>query len=383
MKTTRRHFIKVTGSAGAALSLSSGITGCSFPDDAIEAWKGPASAESDPRFLALSYAILAPNPHNMQPCIIDLSKPGEIMFYCDQERLLPETDPFSRQIMIGNGCFLELLEISAKQFGYQIQIDYFPECVFPQDSINEKPVARIVFEKDQKVKPDPLFHQILKRHTNRETYDETEMTTRQLAELSNFMSSPNILFSATHEEKLREKLRKLTFEGHEAELLAPKKWQESIDVSRIGADEIRKHRDGLSFGGTFFELLGFFGIMTKSTLADTSSMAFQSGMDEFKLKADSAQAFAWLTTADNQRKTQLETGRAYVRMQLKITEMGMVLHPWSQVLQEYEEVQHLQEQFLDLVKTPKDHTVQMLVRLGFSKDSKPAPRRKIRDFILS
>ena len=34
----------------------------------------------------------------------------------DRSRLLPETDPFSRQIMMSHGTFLELLDLAARRF---------------------------------------------------------------------------------------------------------------------------------------------------------------------------------------------------------------------------------------------------------------------------
>ena len=48
------------------------------------------------------------------------------MLYCDLTRLLPETDPFSRQIMMSQGTFLELLDLAARRRGLRADIDAFP-----------------------------------------------------------------------------------------------------------------------------------------------------------------------------------------------------------------------------------------------------------------
>ena len=66
------------------------------------------SQYTDPIRRALSFAILAPNPHNRQPWVVDLKSDTEAVLTCDLQRLLPATDPISRQIVIGLGCFLEL-----------------------------------------------------------------------------------------------------------------------------------------------------------------------------------------------------------------------------------------------------------------------------------
>lgn len=101
----RRQFIRTVG-GGAALAASATIAGCSgaLPEEAIAAWQG-AGREADIRRWILSYAILAPHSHNLQSWLVDLRAPDEILLRCDRDRLLPETDPFSRQIMMSHGTF--------------------------------------------------------------------------------------------------------------------------------------------------------------------------------------------------------------------------------------------------------------------------------------
>ena len=68
----RRKFIKLAGggmvlaagAAGAGLLLGSPTFG--IPDSAVAAWRAP-EPELELRRFVLSYAILAPNPHNLQP----------------------------------------------------------------------------------------------------------------------------------------------------------------------------------------------------------------------------------------------------------------------------------------------------------------------------
>src|SRR3982751_1457725 len=110
--TRRRTFVRLLGggviaSAGAG-SLAVWSLSPEFPAEAVEIWRGPGS-EPDARKRAIAYAVTAPNPHNRQPWLLDLRTPDTITLYCDVERLLPQTDPFGRQILIGHGAFLELL----------------------------------------------------------------------------------------------------------------------------------------------------------------------------------------------------------------------------------------------------------------------------------
>ena len=52
-------------------------------------------------------------------------------------------------------------------------IALFPQSVFGADKLDNRPVARIRLTPDTAVHKNPLFAQILRRHTNRSRYDIT------------------------------------------------------------------------------------------------------------------------------------------------------------------------------------------------------------------
>src|SRR5476649_1358479 len=98
MTLSRKSFLRILGggvvvAAGAAVAIPRLDA---MPAAAVEGWSGPGAAETDPRRRALSWALLAPNPHNLQSWSVDLSQPGTIALHVDRARLLPQTDPFSR-----------------------------------------------------------------------------------------------------------------------------------------------------------------------------------------------------------------------------------------------------------------------------------------------
>ncbi len=125
---------------------------------------------------ALSWALLAPNPHNRQPWLADLSEDGAITLYVDTDRLLPHTDPFNRQITIGLGCFLELLRMAAAEDGYRTDMTLFPQGS-SATALDNRPIARIAMTADPAVERDPLFAWVFARRSNKEPFD----TTRSLA----------------------------------------------------------------------------------------------------------------------------------------------------------------------------------------------------------
>ena len=108
----RRNFIRVAG--GGLVAAAGGALAAphldAMPEEAVAGWKGPPAGEQDPRRRAIAWAILAPNPHNMQPWLVDLRQPDEVTLHVDRTRLLPQTDPFGRQVMIGQGTDAALRE---------------------------------------------------------------------------------------------------------------------------------------------------------------------------------------------------------------------------------------------------------------------------------
>ena len=117
LKVLGGGFILAAGSAGAFL-------GTRTPTKALQPWT-KAGDYTDPRMRALSYAILAPNPHNRQPWIVDLATDGQVTVWRDKDKYLPETDPFDRQLTIGMGCFLEQMAIAASQTNNKLEFDLY------------------------------------------------------------------------------------------------------------------------------------------------------------------------------------------------------------------------------------------------------------------
>ncbi|MFM7331683.1 MAG: twin-arginine translocation pathway signal protein, partial [Brachymonas sp.] len=172
----RRNFIRLVG-GGTVVAATATLSGClssAYPSQAVEAWNGPVVNESEPRRRALAYAITAPNPHNLQPWLADLREPGVITLSTDPQRILPETDPFGRQILIGHGAFIELLVIALAEQGLHAEVQLWPQGELPAQlkdwgAAIKQPVARIsVRPGGQK---DALFAHILNRHTVKENFN--------------------------------------------------------------------------------------------------------------------------------------------------------------------------------------------------------------------
>jgi hypothetical protein len=79
----------------------------------------------------------------------------------------------------------------------------------------------------------------------------------------------------------------------------------------------------------------------------------------------------------------VNAGRAYLRLQLKSTELGLQMHPLSQAPQEFAEMKPLYDQMHQLLlgRPAAQEVVQMLCRVGYCADQQHTPRRELASFV--
>lgn len=387
----RRLFIRLLGGGVVTAATAGTVSGCSsdLPSEALAAWRGPGQPPApgtDPRHWLLAHAILAPHSHNLQSWLVDLRQPDRITLYCDRSRLLPETDPFSRQMMMSQGTFLELLDLAARQLGLRADIQLFPQGEFGPAQIDQRPTALITLLPDASIRPDPLFQQVFKRRTNREAYEAREPAAEALAAIAASGVAPNTAtgFVGGAQPTQRDQHRQIAMDAWRIELETPRTILESYRYLRIGPSEINAHRDGIAINQPFVRAVTALGLFdrSKAPAPGDSNMAAQ--MKAFNAKLATTPAFFWLTTQGNSRSTQVLAGRAYARAQLAATAHGLSMHPLQQALQEYPEQAQPYAAIHQLLAAPvATHTVQMWARLGYAPPVAPAPRRGVAAHVLT
>jgi hypothetical protein len=344
-------FVVAAGGAGAAFSATR------TPHRAFAPWS-QAGGQQDARLKALSYALLAPNAHNLQPWRADLIGADRVRIWRDKTLDLPMTDPFARQLTIGMGCFLELMVMAAGEHGHLVDLALFPEG-------EDGPVAEARFLADSGHR-DPLFAHVRERRSCKEPYADRPVPAADAQALARHARI------ITDREQVAA-LRALAWEAHRIEVTTPRTNRESVELMRLGRSEIEANPDGIDLGGPLMEALMLTGVMSRAALSDPASSAFQQGLEMYEKLHAATPAFAVIVTETNDRIAQIGAGRDWMRLNLATTARGLALHPVSQALQEYPEMAGPYARAHRLL-TSEGGTVQMLGRLGYGPRVPPAPR---------
>ena len=390
----RRKFIRVLGLGTGAVALTTGIAGCghltsSFvSSDASDSygWNGPTSDIKDIRLQVLAYAILSPNPHNKQPWIIKLTGPTEFELYVDQQRLLPATAPYFRQIHIGQGTFLETASIAASGLGHDAEITISPQGTYSNTEVLNKPVARVSLTENESLVANPLFANPLSRHSNKREYNRQALTQNQVSELTRFNTDNNHNpLTLVDSPAAKKQLEQVLTQAMQIEVGNKARDEETIKMFRFNQAEVEQYRDG--FGTAQSGLSGLkrllvenFILSRESTEKDPTEFG-QQAVTMTQKTVESTATFGWITSTSNSRIDQVNVGREYCRINLKTNAMGLVQHSLSQILQEYDDMLPLQDTFKKFFNIKKSDTVQMLFRLGTAEVTQHSPRRALADII--
>lgn len=376
MSLSRRSVLSIIG-GGSILAASGFAYAASLrPATAHLPW-AQAGGYDDVRMRALSFALLAPNPHNRQPWLVDLSQPDEVVLYADTTRFLPQTDPFNRQITIGLGGFVELMRMAAAAEGYGVEVALFPEG-FDDAALDARPVMRARFGADAGIVADPLFAHVGARRSTKEAYDVARAVPDGV--LAAILAAvPGSGGSVARESY--EALRVLSHAALAVEVETPRTYRESVDLFRIGRGEVDANPDGIDFTGPLFESLRMVGLFSRDAALDTASSTYRAGMEAIFANTDTAMGHIWLVSAGNSRKDQIAAGAAWLRLNLAATAAGVAVQPLSQALQEYPEMAAL---YGDIHRklAPGGGTVQMFARIGYGPDVTPSPRWPLEAKIL-
>lgn len=383
---SRRAILKTGGAsavilggaaAGAALYANGpGLAKARAP------WSQAGQSFGDVRLDALAYAILAPNPHNRQPWMFDLVEEDRVDVYVDLGKRLPYTDPPDRQITIGFGCMLELLRMAAAEQGFRVDVTPFPDGQ-PYPRLNGNRMAQVAFVRDEAVARDPLFASVLARRSTKEPYDKRRPVEQTALDETLKAAITRLEIGGTLDAAQMKRITDLAWLAWMIEYETDLTRKESIDLMRIGNRAVVENPDGIDLGGVQMGLFKMTGIVSKEGLNEVGSQAYNIGIDMYREIIQSAMGFVWIKADENTRFSQLDAGYDWVRMNLAAQQIGLCIHPLSQMLQEFPEMAEPYEAIHKELAVERGGVVHMLGRVGYTKFPAASPRWPLESKLIS
>lgn len=306
----------------------------------------------------LSYAALAPNGHNTQPWRVRVSEPRRWLLMADLARRLPAVDPTDRELRLSLGAFLENLSLAAASLGLAVTVDgavawpAVAELHLTPGPVSDYPLARLELRRTYRnsLLPQPI--------------DRPAVQTL-LAAAGDALFFPR----AASQGKL---LAETTVEANRHQTWRNDAQQELARWIRFSDAEVEAACDGLS--PATMELTGIGGWYVRHFMdaSDVNGRRFrQGGIEATERQVNACAGFMIISSRGGSTAELLETGRRFERMALLARELGIGIHPMTQILEESPWRERIASE-LHLTDTP-----QFILRLGrIDSPLPPVSRRR-------
>lgn len=313
----------------------------------------PANAPAPEQYrYLLQYAALAPSSHNSQPWRFAVQT-NAVDVFADPERRLPVADADGREWYASVGCALENLRIAAAHFGFAPAVHRFPS---PGDPTH---VARVTM----RACPIPgsipytsdtaLFAAIEVRHTNHAPFAPSPVPETVLDRLQREARGLNVSLLTATDSAAHEAVNALVTRADALQFADPE-WRQEL---------------GEWMGRGVFGTPWFLSKVSQLAVTYLNLSARTAEADTVLL--DSAPVLGTLVTETNDPDAYVRAGQAMERIWLRATNLGLSLHPMSQILQ----VPEVKTLFADRLGLSGTHPV-VCFRLGVpgATDDRMTPR---------
>ncbi|HWQ18426.1 MAG TPA: hypothetical protein VN455_01510, partial [Methanotrichaceae archaeon] len=251
------------------------------------------------------------------------------------------------------GCALENLLTAADHFGYQYQVEYFP------NSTRDDFVAAVRFAPGSSIGDSRLFQAILASHANSNSYESRAISEKDLQMLINRSSKEGTDLYLTSDPDAKARFKDLVLKADQAQY----------------SDQDYKSELGYWLGQG---VMGPTGIRAK--IAQMEVLFLDTGADQARKDAElvnSTEVLGFISTGENDRASQVKAGQLLERVWLTATSMGIHVHPLSQALEVPETKAELGE-----LLPQKGLYPQQAFSLGYaSPEEERLPRRPLKEVL--
>ena len=335
---------------------------------------GPLAEGATPeevRLQLVDQARWAMSAHNMQPWEIELdpADPQLLRVFLARDRLLPATDPFSRQILMSVGGFLAVLEDAAAARGLAARIDLFTvEELAAEDSGASfaSPVAEV------RIAPSAgpagsWYPDAISGATVKADLAAVSLPPAQLRSYLEMNAQQGIGLRFVQDAGSLAELKPILKAAFRLEMQHEPTLMESYRLMRRNRRQLEAQPWGLSYGSNFPQKsLGAIELFESLFPMKMKKWGLR-GADNFDQEVDKAVTFLILTTEGNSRLRQVQAGMLFQRLWLKAIHDGYAVVPASQPLQEYAAMAEHYRGIHRAFAAP-GQTIQMIAFLGRPKD---------------
>lgn len=311
----------------------------------------------------LNYAVLAPSGPNTQPWKFSI-KDNEISLIADFGRSLSSLDPTHRTLYLSHGCVLTNLLLAAEHFGFSYEVICLPDGVS-----GERTAAIELSKKAAPARFPDLFSEIVRRHTNRKSFDQRPVEKEKLLKLKDYANGKGVRLDILTSDERKTEMADILARSQKMQLGNKAYRKELAAWIRPNSSEEKDGLPGYSFGYSDFE--SFFGSFIFGAFDMSSSRA---RVETANMKT--SPAVAVLSTEADDQLTWLKAGIAFETLFLMATQMEVRFDLFSQPIA-LPELRKEMAQALD-VKYP-----QLLIRMGYAEPARHTPRRSVEEVLIA
>lgn len=317
----------------------------------------------------LTAASLAPSGHNTQPWFIQYIEPFHWIIGNDKNRWLPEVDPTKRETILSIGAFIQNLEFTANNLGYNCQFSLMAK------TNQDENIVAVKLTKANDIIKYPVEKIKLRRTIRSKYLNEILKKEDSLYLMEGETDFIHYLPNTSKEHKW---LNEQTIEANRLQAYRDAAQSELANWIRFSNKDATAQLDGLTLAG--MEIEGIPGWYLRN-FYDKKDVMKNSFRDQSinKVVKQVSQSAGWLliTSKDNSVATLLETGKRLQRLWLKIRDKNIAIHPMTQILEEASTHQLLNQSI------GINEPVQFILRTGYLKNY-PEPvslRRSVERFV--
>ena len=352
----RREFL---GLAGATIVITGGILYLSSDKNNFVRGEIKNDVKDDFKFQPfereiLYLASLAPSGHNTQPWLVKYIEPYHWIIGTDKSRWLPAVDPSQRETILSIGTFIQNLEYAATNAGFSCQFTLLATTNQSENVIEVK----------------------LIKNTNSITYDVQKIKERRTVRsgyLSERLKQEDIFFLTNEEKefihfidnttKEHHWLNEQTIEANKIQTFRDDAQKELAEWMRFSSHDAEINCDGLTTASMELNGIPAWVLRNFYDKKNVMSKKFrEQSLDKVRQQVASSAGWVVITSKDASLQSLIETGKRMERLFLKIRERNIAIHPMTQILEEVQ-TRQMVNQSLKITDT-----IQFLLRIGYVKN---------------